>query len=256
MILAGVVFEEASMREFGLKILVGLGALGAQFVASPVLAVEERDTLRGHPKAVEAIEKMIERFGGRDVWAKSKTIYVEYDGWRLRPNEPIVERAWRSFERPLQKAEYEGRSLYAEYAVSEDKAWVMRNGDVTELDESHLQNRHDRHPFGFYTSLHFFATYDPRINLDWDEENERVIVKSNDGVERGWWQVDGTGALIKWGSQASEDQYVEYVYGPMRPFGNINYPAWGAAVDGSWRWNYTEVDVSTAPFAVSTEMPG
>lgn len=210
---------------------------------SPAFAAE----LKGDRKAVDAIERMVERFGGKDVWKNARTLYVEYDGWRLEPNEPIIERAWRDLEQPNQRSEYEGRSINAVYARSRESAWVSRNGDLTMLDDEHLQNSIDRHPYGFYTSLHSFAKGDERLRFSWEEDRSRVVVTTDDGVERGWWVIDGKGALIKWGATISGDT-VEYVYGPMRAFGNINYPAWGAATDGSWRWRYTDVDVSTEAF--------
>jgi len=48
---------------------------------------------------------------------------------------------------------------------------------------------------------------------------------------------------------------VEYVYGPVRDFGNVSFLAWGSSLDGWWRWTYTKIDVSTEPFTASVELP-
>ena len=42
---------------------------------------------------------------------------------------------------------------------------------------------------------------------------------------------------------------------PVRKFGNINFPAGGAATDGFWRFQYVTVEVSPYPTKVSLSLP-
>lgn len=42
--------------------------------------------------------------------------------------------------------------------------------------------------------------------------------------------------------------------GPMRAFGNVNFPAWGTSRDGGWRWTYTTVDLSTDPIPATVQL--
>jgi len=223
-------------------------ALLAALACGPAAAAEPR--LQGDPQAVEAIERMIERLGGRAVWSRARTLYVEYDGWRTRPNEPVVERAWRDLTEPRQRAEYEGRSFLTVYGLSPTQNWVSRDGKVERFDEERHAGAVERYPFGFYSSLRTFAVADPRVRLTW-QEPDRVIVRTADGRERGWWQIDSTGAPVLWGAGSGDDA-IEYVYGPVREFGTVNFPAWGASTDGWWRWDYVRIDVSTEaePFSV------
>lgn len=55
---------------------------------------------------------------------------------------------------------------------------------------------------------------------------------------------------MKWGA-ISEGEPLEYVYGPLQDFGPIRFPAWGAAVDGTWRFEYAAValDAQAIPAA-------
>jgi hypothetical protein len=213
----------------------------------------EASRLQGDPKAVAAVERLVERLGGRSVWSRARTLYVEYDGWRTQPNEPVVERAWRDLTEPRQRAEYEGRSFHTIFGLSPALNWVSRNGKVERFDAESHAAAVERYPFGFYTSLRTFAVADPRVRLAW-QEPDRAIVRTADGRERGWWQIDSTGAPIRWGAGSGSDT-VEYVYGPVRPFGLVNFPAWGASTDGWWRWNYVRIEVSTAELPVSVETP-
>lgn len=228
------------------------GCILLLLLQTPLYGEEPR--LAGDERAVVAIERMIERFGGREVWSRARSLYVEYDGWRTEPNEPVVERAWRDLQQPYQRAEYEGRSFLTVYGLSPSGGWLDRSGTVEIFDTERHRATVDRYPFGFYTSLRTFAVADPRIRLEW-QEPDRVIVTTSDGTERGWWQVDRSGALIKWGAATPSGDSVEYVYGPMRAFGNVNFPAWGASTDGWWRWEYTRIDVSTGPAGVSFSPP-
>lgn len=218
----------------------------------PAVAAEG-PRLQGDPQAVAAIERMLERLGGREVWARTRTLYVEYDGWRTRPNEPVVERGWRDLTEPRQRSEYEGRSFLTTYGLSPTQGWLDRDGKIELFDAEHHAATVERYPFGFYSSIRTFAVADPRIRLAW-QEPDRVIVRTVDGRERGWWQIDSTGAPIKWGAGTPGGDSVEYVYGPVRAYGNVNFPAWGASQDGWWRWDYVRIDVSTQPMPASVSV--
>jgi hypothetical protein len=222
--------------------------LGGAFAIPPASAQHSR--LAGDAQAVAAIERMIERFGGPEVWSRGRSLYVEYDGWRTEPNEPVIERAWRDLHEPYQHAEYEGRSFLNVYDLSPSQGSRTRDGTVEYFDKERHAATVDRYPFGFYTSFRTLAVGDPRIRLTWQEPN-RVVVTTTDGKERGWWQIDSTGALIKWGATSPTGESFEYVYGPMRAFGNVNFPAWGASTNGWWRWDYVRIDVSRDPIPES-----
>ena len=68
----------------------------------------------------------------------------------------------------------------------------------------------------------------------------------------GTFWVNGDGELYRW----RHDDGTEYVYGPHRKFGDINFPDWGTQVDGSWSFYYVTVHWSTEAPSVSFEPPG
>ncbi|WP_421787714.1 hypothetical protein [Hyphobacterium sp.] len=226
--------------------------------AGLVAAPTEADTadLRGDPEAVEAIQRMMDRFGGDAVWSRARSLYLEYDGWRTEPNEPVIERAWRDLAEPWQRSEYEGRSFHTVYAMTPDVSWLYRyhTGELTPFDaESHAQSR-ARYPFGFYTILHAFAAGDPRLRLEW-QAPDTVIAYNTASSAVSHWRTDSTGALIAWRTVLADGSSFAYLYGPMQNFGLVDFPAWGIAEDGSWRWNYTRVEISSEPPPVSFEPP-
>ena len=213
------------------------------------------DRLRGDPQAVEAIEAMLERLGGRDAWVRMRTLHLKYHVWRTDPDEKLVERAWRDLKEPNQRIELDSPSAPVTWAFTAGYGWVMRDGAVKDISSAGHASAVEFWPFDFYTMIRRFADADPALVLRF-EAPRRIRVESGSGADLGWWEVDSTGALLKWGS-VSDGETLEYVYGPLRAFGEINFPAWGAAVDGSWRFEYADVSVSPMPIpAALLDRPG
>jgi len=220
-----------------------VAALTCLIPAAPAAAQSQR--LRGDEAAVVAVERMLEAFGGAEAWAEARTLYLEYRVQRTEPDEDLTERAWRDLQRPNQRIEMQSPSAPFVWVFSEGGGWVERDGATRELSDAGRLSALGFWPYDFYTMLHRFAAADPHLVLSL-ETPRRVRVRSGIGEDLGWWEIDSRGALLRWGAM-SDGEPLEYVYGPIRSFGAINFPAWGAATDGSWRFDYTTVTVSPAP---------
>lgn len=198
--------------------------------------------LKGDQEAVAAIEGMIDRLGGKDVWSGARSLYVEYHGWRTEPNQPVVERAWRDLQEPYQHAIFEGRSFDTKFSMTPKASWLTRiAGQQRFSEEEHAANL-DFWNYDFYTIIRNLAAGDARISVKTSEDG-RIMVVGPNGADWGWFEIDGTGQPIRWGAPDG-DGALEYLYGPVRTFGNINFPAWGTARDGSWRFDYITVGKS------------
>ncbi len=215
----------------------------AIFPASGARASERR--LQGDPQAVTLIERMLEQFGGIDTWAAARTLHLEYRVWRTEPDEQLSERAWRDLQEPNQRIDLVSPSAPLTWVFGPASGWVARQTGVAVLSEKRRAEAVADWPFDFYTLIRAFAVADQRLRLRFVAPR-RVLVSTATGDDWGWWEIDSSGALIKWGVTFG-DGPVEYVYGPIRKFDNIAFPAWGANVDGSWRFEYTKVELSTQP---------
>lgn len=217
-------------------------------IAVPLFAAAsgEPPRLRGDPLAVERIEKMLAQLGGAQAWADARTLYLEYRGWRLDPDGALTERAWRDLRQPNQRMELEGPKLAVTWAFTPQSGWASRATGVTTIRPERLATAIADWPFDFYTIIRSFAVADQGFTLEFVEPR-RVVVKSAAGADWGWWEIDGDGMLVKWGSKSIDGEIVEYVYGPIRDFGGLRFPAWGAAVDGSWRFDYVQLSLSPDP---------
>ncbi|MHA7870780.1 MAG: hypothetical protein ACX939_00365 [Hyphococcus sp.] len=224
-------------------------AAALAFMATPSSAA-----LNGDPQAIALAEKMIDRLGGPEIWSSTRTLYVEYEGWRGDVSEPVVERAWRDLAEPRQKIVFERRSAEVVWVITPDASWLEHSsrGLIKQTEDEHRNNL-DFWNYDFYTILYNLARGDERLTLSL-EEPQTVRMTGPGGADWGWFEIDQTGQPIRWGAPDGDDA-LEYVYGPVKAFGNINFPAWGTASNGFWRFDYTDVDVSRHPLDIDLTPP-
>lgn len=210
--------------------------------------------LKGDKAAIERVSLMLDRLGGAEVWAETRSLYLEYEGWRADTSQPVVERAWRDLRTPNQKVVFEGRTSEVIFNMTADASWLEISDRAPRIfnAEEHAVNL-DFWNYDFYTVIYNLARGDERIRLDF-EAPQTVRLKGPGGADWGWFQIDDTGQPVRWGAPNDGDQ-LEYIYGPVKSYGNINFPAWGTAADGFWRFDYTTVDVSRRPIGIELSAP-
>lgn len=234
-----------------MKALFSLAFVIATLTAAPASA-----ELKGDPEAIALAEKMIDRLGGAEVWSGARSLFLEYEGWRGDLSEPVVERAWRELGSPRQKMIFERRSAEVIWVMTEETSWLDHSGRglIRQSEEQHANNL-AFWDFDFYTILHNLARGDDRITLAL-EEPQIIRISGPNGADWGWFEIDQTGQPVRWGAPDGDDGRLEYIYGPVRAYGNINFPAWGTAHNGFWRFDYKTVDVSRHPLDIDLTPPG
>ena len=73
-------------------------------------AAAEAVRLQGDPQAVQLVERMLERMGGREA-TSTRSLRLEDEGWRTGPDEAALERAWRDLQHPNERIEVEMRTV-------------------------------------------------------------------------------------------------------------------------------------------------
>ncbi len=234
-----------------MKISLLLAALMSAVIFAPATAAER---LKGDEKAIALVEKMIDRLGGGEIWSETRSLYLEYHGWRADTSQPVDERAWRDLREPSQHVMFEGRRADISFNMTPAHSWLEfseRAPRVFNKDE-HANNL-DFWNFDFYTMLHNLARGDRRMRLEF-EEPQTIRIKGPRDADWGWFEIDATGQPVRWRAPDGDDQ-LEYIYGPVKAYGNINFPAWGTAADGFWRFEYEIVDVSRYPLDIDLSPP-
>ena len=210
--------------------------------------------LKGDAEAIALANKMIERLGGAEAWSEARSLYLEYDGWRGDVSQPVMERGWRDLAEPRQRLIFESRRAEAIINITPDVSWIehSESGARRQSDETHQENLNFWN-FDFYTMIRNLAAGDERLTLKFDPP-QTIHIKGPKNADWGWFEIDQTGQPIRWGAPDGEEK-LEYIYGPVKAYGNINFPEWGTASDGFWRFNYRVVDVSKHPLNIEMEAP-
>ena len=218
------------------------------------LSNEARAELRGDAEAIALAEKMINRLGGSEIWSETRTLYMHYEGWRADSSQPVVEEAWRDLTEPRQKMVFKSRRAEAALIITPEASWIEHSetGVRRQDDATHRANL-DFWNFDFYTIIHNLARGDDRIRLKF-QAPQTIEISGPGGADWGWFEIDQTGQPVRWGAPDGDDR-LEYIYGPVKPFGVVNFPAWGTAVDGFWRFEYKEINVDWRPLPITLNPP-
>jgi hypothetical protein len=209
---------------------------------SPAIA-HAQTRLRGDSGAVAAVERMLAAVGGRELWAGARTLFLEYRGHVLTPRALVdTELAWRDLREPNERIDHQGDGITRARAFTTSSGWRSQGGATRTLTPLEHERMLAFWPRDFYTLFRRFALADPDLHVFWVTPG-RVIVHSARQGEIGWFEIDSNGAPIRWGT-LDDGIALEYVYGPLRSFGRVRFPAWGARLDGGWRWEYARVELS------------
>lgn len=212
---------------------------------NPALANAQNE-LNATDEAIDAAERLVAAIGGEEIWANARTVYVEEKAWPPSLDHMIVEEVWRDVNKPRQFFRLKGFKTergVSERAFDENQGWIHNSLDEFRVMEAEEHAREVLFAFGdVYIMYHRLAAGDSNLNLTIDD-NSRLVIKGVDGQNLGWFELDVNGAPMRWGLDTGEES-VEYVFGPLKDFGNVRFPAWGAATDSSWRYEYIAVEVT------------
>lgn len=207
--------------------------------------------LKGDPEALSRVDAMLERLGGKALWASTRSLYTMERARHPGYGDGIVATFWRDLESPAERAEIKHARLDIQYAWNEKGGWVLRDGEVRDYDAGEIDARVDNWAREIYTLYHQLATGDRALTVKSLEPNGFRVLDEN--LEKiGDFRLTAEGALYYW-QQYGEDP-VAYIYGPNKAFGEVRFPDWGTAVDGSWGFYYVQVFPSSKPFGVNASV--
>lgn len=160
---------------------------------------------------------------------------------------PDAVAAARDFERPA-------RLLVAVTAtgtrtewLSPEGGWTRRNGVVTPMPPERLAAELQglgQEPYAIY---HRIARGDPRLRVELRDSTNLYVF---DGDERMlcWFQRAPNGTLLGWGN-FYDGAINQHYYGPLVDVGSARLPKFGAAANGSFRFEYVSAGFSDEALA-------
>jgi hypothetical protein len=201
--------------------------------------------MTGDSQAIALARGMIEAMGGRDAWSGAKWMYAREDAWYAARPGPADAQFWRAVDRPAQRARVTGPGWSRESAWTPDSGYRIRDGVRTSMSAEDLQASVGWWRGEIYVMYVKLAREDANLRLITTGERSFRALDARDGVNLGEFFIDAAGALYRWKYGFGADA-VEYIYGPLKSFGAIRAPSWGALSDGSFRFFYTDFQLSGA----------
>ena len=206
--------------------------------------------MQGDEAAIVLANRMIEAMGGHQVWSDAVWMHVKERSFA--PNQPhaLAHEAWRGLQVKQARYSTQNEDVTYEQAWNLDAGWRVLNGDYLQFDETRHGQVVDSWAREIYTMYHRFAVGDPSLRLISTGDHAFQIEHAETGEPLGSFSVSAEGGVLVW---SSDD--VTYVYGPLKSFGEINLPAWGAQTNGGWRFNYLEATLHNTSMPESTMEP-
>lgn len=209
------------------------------FTATPARA----EQLRGDPSAIALAERMIEMIGGRERWARAKSLHIVEESYSAGADDPTRDVYRRDLVRPRIRADYPEGPLI----ITPDGSWRSDGGAIIRWDEARNRNFAQNWSSNIYILYRRLATGDPALELRSESERRFAVVEA--GRKIATYETTVGGAPVRWqrfGPSANGAASEEWIYGPLRPFADFSFPAWGARIDGSERFYYQEVRLDQA----------
>ncbi len=212
-------------------------AAAAWLAAFPACA----QALHGDPAAVELARKMIGRLGGAALWGRARTLHVEERSYHAQSERPEHDAYVRDLRRPRIRGDYEDGVMVLTPAAS----WRSTRGKVEPWPAERSRRFAEGWGGNIYVLYHRLAAGDPALALHTMSERRFEVLEG--GRRIGWFETTMAGSPVRWARFAPGEPdrpAEEWIYGPLRDFGPVRFPAWGVRLDGDHRFYYTAVRLS------------
>ena len=210
--------------------LTGLAIL----LLSPTVNAQE-------PDAEGLAEKMLDRLGGRTVWAELRNTIN--GSQQNRADEPTVVYAviTMDFERPRFRIETTAQDLHLIRVIDGKNSWrLRRSGKIEDVPESLFNDEMNWYASHLYRTIHRVAARDPSLSLNIGIDG-RLVISSNDRRIL-WLKLDAKGEPFAFGAL---DDDLGSLSGPWDVVKDgIHHPRWISSSDGTWRAAVKALDVN------------
>lgn len=217
-------------------------------------AAAPTQALSGDAEALAMARRMVEQLGGRETWSRARWVYAREEAWFANRAGPADVEFWRRADGPGQWHRAQGPDWSRAHAWTGSSGWRQRDGVTSDFTTQDLQFVHGWRRGEVYLMYVWLAQERDDLRVQKTGERSFRVLAVQDGANLGEFQVDHAGAPARWRFGFGEDS-VDYIYGPLKQFGPIRMPAWGALNDGTFRFFYTDVRLSEADPAVSFDRP-
>jgi|TARA_B110000259_G_scaffold113851_1_gene129798 hypothetical protein len=207
-------------------------------------------------EAVEQVDKMLSRLGGRKVWQSVRSLYTMEKARHPKYGDGIIASHWRDLEEPAEKGELKHANLSTKYAWNAKGGWVKKDGRLREYIDDEVRGKMFVWQRDFFTLVHQLALGNEEyVLMALKPFGFRVLDLGGEKIADFKLTVDGE--LYYW-HQYDDTHPMSLVFGPTQSFGAIQLPQWVSSVKGDWSYIYIQVMPSDKPLEewVSFASPG
>lgn len=233
------------MRTLLLLLLLGL---------VPQAGSAESSGLRGDAQSIARAEELVERVGGKEIWAALASLHLTQRFYIASRREPVVHDEWIDFQTPRLMVTIQSEVTSRRRAYDDRGGWHLRDGVLTKFTDEELANERGFWKRDMFRILHLIAAEDPGIELRMNTANRLEIIDQASGELLCWFQLNVRSEPILWGATVGNES-LQFLFGPLAEFGGLRLPAWGSFTDGSWRFNMLDARGSRLPPQVSYDPP-
>ncbi|HJU90293.1 MAG TPA: hypothetical protein VJ672_12925 [Gemmatimonadaceae bacterium] len=242
------------MRTSTISFVVALLVIGAAQVP-PIAELHAQAPstsrgVRGDSAALTAVQLMLNHLGGRELWAKARSLHVRERAYSAALKQEMQAEFWRDVREPRIWYRQVSPETERTVAITGEHGWQLRDGKLTEHSAAEIQRWTTLWPRLLYTMFYRLAAGDSTITVRL-EEPRTLLVLDGAGVELCRFFLNAAGEMIRWRVDDRED----HLYGPLRSFGQVRMPDWGASTDARYRFYYTAFEISPDPPPISFARP-
>jgi hypothetical protein len=225
--------------------LIIAGLVACLILQSSELLAQESGSLRGDPDAIADALAMVETMGGVAIWRDTATVHFVHE-WDIvnRPdryieNEILDLTGSRSWVHMKSEIRERTRAYSPEHGY-----WSIDNGEFGRGSDESLANAMERAPYSIYRLARSIAHGDEWLRIHYGAiegiANLHALEFSGpDGEAHGWILLNVRKEPIIWATT----QY-QYVFGPLKRFGNLRVPNWATTSKGLVRYEMVSLQGS------------
>lgn len=202
-------------------------------------------SLRGDVDAIADAQAMVEAMGGAAIWRDTASVHFVHV-WDIvnRPDRYIEDEVLdltgpRSWVRMKSEIRERTRAYSPEHGY-----WSIADGEFSPGSQESLANAMERAPYSIYRLARAIARGEDWLQIRYGPvagiPNPRALeFVGPDGEAHGWILLNARKEPIIWATT----QY-QYVFGPLKRFGNLRVPAWATTSKGLVRYEMVSLEGS------------
>ena len=193
--------------------------------------------LRGDPAAIEDARAMVRTMGGESVWKELEAVHFVHEWDIVNRHERYLEDEILDLTGPRSWVKMESETYSRIRAYSpEHRYWSITDGEFEYGSDESLARAMERAPYSIYRLARSIARDASNLEIRYGHIEGIASIPAlefvgPDGEAHGWIILNARKEPMIWATT----QY-QYVFGPLRRFGNLYVPDWATTSQGLVRY--------------------